>query len=89
MTGVRGRAIVMAKLRHCTKFRCTGVLRRIANRVFGERRGEREGAREIDERREERKIFSEKGGQKSERASERPATHCQDDGTRAEGRGGG
>lgn len=65
----------MAKLRHCTKFRCTGVLRRIANRVFGERRGEREGAREIDERREERKISSEKGGQKSERASERATGH--------------
>lgn len=24
MTGVRTRAIVMAKLRHCAKFRCTG-----------------------------------------------------------------
>jgi hypothetical protein len=33
----------MAKLRHCAKFRCTGVLRRIADEVFGRGREEKGG----------------------------------------------
>lgn len=36
MTGEYGHAIVMAKLRHCAKFRCTEVLHQI---VDGEERG--------------------------------------------------
>jgi len=52
----RGSAIVMAKLRHCAKFRCTGVLRRIVDGVFGRGGKERKG-----------NLFDEKGGQKSER----------------------
>lgn len=53
MTTEYGYAIVMAKLRHCAKFRCTGVLRRLVDGVFA-RAGEKEHSRER-EREEERK----------------------------------
>lgn len=46
MTGEYGHAIVMAKLRHCAKFRCTEVLHRIVDGVHG-----REGKRERDRKR--------------------------------------
>lgn len=36
MTGEYGHAIVMAKLRHCAKFRCTEVLHRIVDGVLGQ-----------------------------------------------------
>lgn len=52
----------MAKLRHCAKFRCTGVQRRIVDGIF--KRGERDGRRKDGEG-----LSGEKGGQKSERAS--------------------
>lgn len=39
MTGEYGHAIVIAKLRHCAKFRCTEVLHRIVDGVLG--RGEK------------------------------------------------
>lgn len=50
----------MAKLRHCAKFRCTGIQRRIVDGIF--ERGEREEGRGGG-------LSGEKGGQKSERAS--------------------
>lgn len=36
MTGEYGHVIVMAKLRHCAKFRCTEVLHRIVDGVLGQ-----------------------------------------------------
>lgn len=64
MTGEYGHAIVMAKLRHCAKFRCTEVLHRIVDGVHG-----REGKRETERDGEAGGVSGEKGGQKSERPS--------------------
>lgn len=61
MTGEYGHAIVIAKLRHCAKFRCTEVLHRIVDGVLG-RGGKSETERG-------KGVPGEKGGQKSERPS--------------------
>lgn len=65
MTGEYGHAIVIAKLRHCAKFRCTEVLHRIVDGGSRTRRKER------DRKKDGRKgrVPGEKGGQKSERPS--------------------
>lgn len=68
MTTEYGHAIVMAKLRHCAKFRCTGVLRRLVDGVFG-RAAEKEHSREREKKRG-RGVPGEKGGQKSERPNQ-------------------
>lgn len=45
MTGEYGHAIVIAKLRHCAKFRCTEVLHRIVDGILG-RGGKRKRERD-------------------------------------------
>lgn len=80
MTGEYGHAIVIAKLRHCAKFRCTEVLHRIVDGILG-RGGKRK--RERDREREGGKgLPGEKGGQKSDQATQPPGPDARREGGR-------